>query len=274
MNQNYSTSRRFVAAVFSVLGLCAFTSPQSASSAELTCTALGICYCVTPEYKPKIDTQVKKARKVLAKHREDGDFIAYISIPLTNAAGSDNELDQEVSASIKQRLMSKYGDGFWALAPGTGLVDLPDKATDGDWMYMWTRILGGEKGVGEDFDAVFFTGPEGFLNHMGVRGNDLIGQLKAFAKKRATTNQSFARKIAPKGALRDFVSNYAFRSSVAFSEGCHDEWNIFHAINQNRRAQSENGILTQLSVFFDGKAVDPAAYATPISRGAQSNVCE
>jgi len=281
MNQIYRIKQHLSSAIATTLLLAVFMMPQTTFADNLKCTVLDICYCVTPKFEKEITANVKKVREQLKKHREKGEFVAYISIPLTSQGGGDNTLDQEVSESIYNELMKKYGKGFWALAPGVkGGPRLPDAATDGDWMYMWTQILAGENGLGEDFDAVFFTGPESFLSHMGASGNNVIEQLRKFAKNRATqlttTHElmfpKFNKKISQQGAMREFIDNYAFRSSVAFSEGCHDEWNIFHAINRNRLANKKYGIIKQLPVFFDGKAVAPSAYATPISAGAQ-NVC-
>ncbi|MDX8398885.1 MAG: hypothetical protein R8K20_01395, partial [Gallionellaceae bacterium] len=215
------------------------------------------------------------------QHKSKGEFIAYISIPITSNGGGNNTLDQEVSKSIKAQLMAKYGKKFWALAPGTGdEVRLPDGATDGDWMYMWTQIIAGENGYGDDFDAVFFTGPESFMSHMNISGNNVIEKLRDYANDRANAKEKggklkhhkFHEEIKKPDGMHKFIDNYAFRSSVAFSEGCHDEWNIFHAINRNRRTNAKYGIINQLPIFFDGKAVPPSAYATPISGGAQ-NVC-
>ena len=64
-----------------------------------------------------------------------------------------------------------------------------------------------------------------------------------------------------------FQKYYAFRASVAFSYGSHDEWNIVRAINERRRADKEAGLANQLGVFFDGKAVSPEAFETSITAG-------
>jgi hypothetical protein len=37
--------------------------------------------------------------------------------------------------------------------------DLPSCALGADYMYMWTTILEGQRGLGEDFDLIYFVGP-------------------------------------------------------------------------------------------------------------------
>lgn len=55
---------------------------------------------------------------------------------------------------------------------------------------------------------------------------------------------------------------------MSFSLGSHDEWNIVRAINDKRReADKQAGIVKQLGVFLEGRAVPPGMFEAPIEAG-------
>jgi hypothetical protein len=54
---------------------------------------------------------------------------------------------------------------------------------------------------------------------------------------------------------------------VAFSYGSHDEWNIARLLNARRRGAADYGIANQLSIFFDGRAVDPGTFESATTSG-------
>ena len=61
--------------------------------------------------------------------------------------------------------------------------------------------------------------------------------------------------------------------SVTFSNGAHDEWNIFRQLNERRRADAKYGVANQIPMMFDGTSVAPAATGQAIAAGV-SGACK
>jgi hypothetical protein len=141
------------------------------------------------------------------------------------------------------------------LESGRNASRLAAGRTGADYMLMWTRVLEGKSGLGEDFDFVYFVGPSEFARHFSLDGH---GDTEKLVK----TDPDLAK--VDKKSFREY---YALRASVAFSLGSHDEWNIVGAINEARRASKDYGIAKQLGVLFGGRAVAPGLFEVPIARG-------
>jgi hypothetical protein len=60
---------------------------------------------------------------------------------------------------------------------------------------------------------------------------------------------------------------------VSFSNGAHEEWNIFRTLNERRRANAKFGVANQIAVFFDGKAVATGAAESAVAMGV-SGACK
>ena len=55
--------------------------------------------------------------------------------------------------------------------------------------------------------------------------------------------------------------------SVTFSNGAHDEWNIFRQLNERRRADVQYGVANPIPMMFDGTSVATAATEQAIAAG-------
>jgi alpha-mannosidase len=131
---------------------------------------------------------------------------------------------------------------------------------------MWTRILEGKEGLGEDFDFVYFVAPKDFARYFALDGDTDMLKIENYFDKRLGTDPEL-RQAVDKGLTRSAFRNYyALKASTTFSKGAHDEWNIVRALNERRRAHDRFGIANQLAVLFDGAGVAPSS-----SEGATSD---
>jgi hypothetical protein len=64
-----------------------------------------------------------------------------------------------------------------------------------------------------------------------------------------------------------FRNYYAFRASIAFSYGSHDEWNISHLLSERRRASGKFGVGSQIAILFDGHSVTPGEFEGAVASG-------
>lgn len=227
------------------------------------CTLTEFCYCVDVDLKGVIDQQVTAIRDTLAKQKAQGKAIGYMSIPISTIAGSYYGVNVKVGAEVKERVESHFGpNDAWILNPGAVQAGLPPGASGADYMLMWTKVLEGKAGLGEDFDFVYFVGPSEFARHFLLDGRADMERLDAYYDGAVKTDPDLAK--IDKKSFREY---YALRASVAFSLGSHDEWNIVRAINEARRASKDYGIARQLGVFYDGRPVAPGLFETPIAPG-------
>src|SRR5262249_25785352 len=136
------------------------TFAQAAKATE--CTKIGICYCVSSALKPTIEAKVAAFRQMAADQRNAGKAVGYLSVPLSPTGGGYRKLNFEVAAAAKAAIENRFGSDFiWVLNPGTADANLPG-GSGADYMLMWTSILEGRDGLGEDFDFVYFAGPQDF----------------------------------------------------------------------------------------------------------------
>lgn len=239
------------------------TAAAARADTVTECTLDKFCYCVDTGLKGVIDQQVAVIRDTVGKQRAQGKAIGYMSIPISTLAGSYYGVNVKVGAEVKERVESRLGpNDAWILNPGAPQAALPPGATGPDYMLMWTRVLEGRTGLGEDFDFVYFVGPSEFARHFSLDGHGDMEKLDAYYDGLVKTDPGLAK--VDKKSFREY---YALRASVAFSLGSHDEWNIVGAINEARRASKDYGIAKQLGVLFDGRAVAPGLFEVPIARG-------
>jgi hypothetical protein len=242
--------------------------PAAAPAQTATACTKIICYCVTAAYRDPIAANVARVRQLIADQRAMGKSIGYLSIPLSTLGGSYYSVNQEVAAQTKVRIERRLGSASaWVLDPGAE-GNLPGGATGADYMYMWTQILEGRGGYGEDFDFFYFTGPADFARFFGLTGTGDADRVAAYFDRRLASDGGLKAAVeANKISRTGFRNYYALRASVTFSVGSHDEWNISHLLNERRRASDEFGIGNQIAIWFDGRGVTPGGFEGSIAAG-------
>jgi hypothetical protein len=257
------TQMRCCALLVLLAGFLAAGAPARADTVT-ECTLDKFCYCIDAGLKGVIDQQAAAVREAIGKQKAQGKAIGYMSIPISTVAGSYSGVNAKVGAEVKERVESRFGpNDAWILNPAATQVALPPGASGADYMLMWTKVLEGRTGLGEDFDFVYFVGPSDFARHFPLDGRADLERLDAYYDGLVKTDPDLGK--IDKKSFREY---YALRASVAFSFGSHDEWNIVRAINEKRRADKDHyGIARQLGVFFDGRAVAPGLLETPIAAG-------
>ena len=203
-------------------------------------------------------------------------LVAYLSVPLTARGGGYRPLNVEISEFLKSRAESRFQGRVWALAPGKVESELPQvngkSAQGGEYMYMWTQVLAGDDGYGRDFNLLFAAGPLEIRAFFGA-SEDIMASLERYIDLRAKVDSDFRDNIATKPEARKrFLAYYATKASVAFSDGSHDEWNIFVEVNRRRRSDPKSfGLGDQIPVFFDGRSVGPGDMETKVSPGYEKS---
>ncbi len=264
------TARRWLAVVSAVLMVFAILgvrldgqAPQESKVRRKT--VLGSVFAVDPRFDPVIAERIAQARDDLRRQRLAGKLTAYLSCPISSRGGGYEPTNLEISAFTKQRLEARSGGKIWYLNPGNYQIGkVANKEPEGgDYMWMWTQILAGEDGLGNDFDLVYFLGPGDaalFFATFEQPGDRPGDGLDRYIERQ--TSDDFKRTIlADPVRLADFRRFYLIRASVAWSKGAHDEWNILVRINRRR------GVGDQIPMYFDGRAVSPAEMETEITPG-------
>jgi hypothetical protein len=200
-------------------------------------------------------------------------------VPISTAGGGYFGVNVEVAGHVRADIETRFGaDAVWVLNPAAPeaerppaerkFVDLGPKATGADYMYMWTRILEGPGGLGEDFDFFYFVGPADVARFFGFTGDADMAKVDAYFDRRLAADAGLRGAVdAGSVSKRTFRNYYALRASIAFSYGSHDEWNIAGLVSQRRRGAAPLGLAEQLSVFFDGRAVPPSSAEQPVAAG-------
>jgi hypothetical protein len=231
------------------------------------CTKIAVCYCVDSDLKTIIDAKVASIRQMLAAERTAGKAVGYMSVPLSAIGGGFFNVNLEVAAAAKAHIEKRFGDQqVWILNPGMPLANIPN-GSGADYMLMWTQVLEGRDGLGEDFDFVYFVGPRDFARYFALDGIGDMLKVEQFFDKRSESDADL-KKAVDKGLTRTAFRNYyALKASTTFSKGAHDEWNIIRGLNERRRAHDRFGIANQLAVLFDGGGVSPASSESATSDG-------
>jgi hypothetical protein len=245
-------------------------SPAAAPPVEkvTACTVINVCYCITATHRDAITANVARIRQLIADQRRAGKAIGYLSIPLSTVGGGYMGVNREVAQQTKDRIERRFGAGsVWVLNTGAE-ANLPAGASGPDYMYMWTQILEGRGGFGEDFDFFYFTGPADFARFFGLTGTGDADKISAYFDQRVATDPELMSAVAAhKLSKTGFRNYYALRASVAFSVGSHDEWNISHMLNERRRGSGDFGIGNQIAIMFDGHGVAPGGFEGAVADG-------
>jgi hypothetical protein len=280
----WSHSRSFLLTVAQAITLLAavLISPSSPLAAnETACTGIAVCYCIQSNLMEIIAKDVGVLRRVIAEQRSQGKAIGYMSVPLSSAGGGYFPLNALVAKHTKDRIEKRFGaHSVWVLnpaAPVDGMPTSPDRAfvelnqfhaTGRDYMYMWTQVLEGERGTGEDFDFVYFVGPSDFAREFELTGEGDMEKIDAYFDRQLAIDPAMQKAVGDhKLSKTDFRNYYALRASVSFSYGSHDEWNIVRVLNDRRRGDSALGIAKQLPILFDGRALPAGSYEEPVASG-------
>lgn len=243
-------------------------SPAPVVEKVTACTVINMCYCVTAANRDAIAANVTRVRQLLADQRAAGKMTGYLSIPLSTLGGGYFAVNREIAAQTKDRIERRFGAGsVWILNPGAE-GNLPDNATGADYMYMWTQILEGRGGYGEDLDFFYFAGRSDFGQFFALTGTGDADRIAAYFDQRLATDGDLMNAVAAgKLGRTGFRNYYALRASVAFSYGSHDEWNISQLLNQRRRGSEQFGLGNQIAILFDGHAVPPGEFEAGAAAG-------
>ena len=227
-------------------------------------TATAMKYCIDPAFNTLIQDQVRTIRQDIKAQQSAGKLIVYASTPISPRGGGHTGTNLEIAASVKAALEKEYGGSVWVLDPGRyQMSPLAGKSPGGsEYMAMWTAILAGDDGSGQDFDMVHFTGPSNVRAFFGCGPSAIVECIDRYITKRAATDDTFRQDVADRPARRrEFLRYYALRASSAYSPGAHDEWNTFVAINRRRPVGG------QVAMYFDGRPLSPGEMETGVSPG-------
>jgi hypothetical protein len=261
-------ARSYAVAAF-LGGFAAITPNAPANAAKATeCTKINVCYCVNTDLRPSIDAKVARFRQLLAEQRKAGKLVGYMSVPLSPSGGGNFDVNKEIAESAKSAIEKRFGgEQVFVLNPGTADADLPSGSSGADYMLMWTSIIEGPNGLGEDLDFVYFVGPQDFARYFALDGNADMAKIDQFFDKRAKANPAFEKAVKDGLTKTAFRNYYTLKASTAFSRGAHDEWNIVRTVNERRRNDPKFGIANQLPVLFDGLGIAPSGWETTVSDG-------
>jgi hypothetical protein len=262
-----------IAFVSALVAAAALLAPPARAAMVTDCSPNGICYCIEDGFKPAIAANLVKLRAILADERAKGKAIGYQSIPLSTLGGGYFNLNREVGNKVKERVEARFGaNQTYLLAPGMKEAEIPNfgdkRAGGGEYMVMWTALLEGANGLGEDFDYVYFVGPADFAAALGLTGqNDMERVNQKYGELMATDDEFRKLVAANRINPRSFRNYYALKGSVNVSLGAHDEWVIFKTINDKRRANRSFGTGNQIPMWFDGRGTSPAESEASTSNG-------
>ncbi len=262
-----------LASLFASMAL-AFGAAAPLHAAPVTeCGSTGMCYCMNSDFKPAVDEQVTRLRALIAAERARGKAVGYMSLPLSTLGGGVFGINREVAEKTRQRVEARLGPASaWVLNPAMKEADIPSvggvRAGGAEYMVMWTRVLEGSKGLGEDFDFVYFVGPSDFAAYFGLAGQGDLDRLGAFFDERRKTDTELQREIERgRVSAASFRSYYGLRASITASLGAHDEWNTVARLNTRRRADPAYGVAQQIATLFDGRPVTGTEAEQPVSAG-------
>jgi len=185
--------------------------------------------------------------------------------PLVPAGAAISRINNEIAASTKNNLLSRFGQQLFVIDPAAS--NLPDlkgkKAGGGEYMAVWSDVLSGAAGQGTELDMVYFAGPIDVNAYFGIGPRDSLGALNAWVDNRAQADPSFQQYIGIPGNRRNFLRYYGIRCSSEYSKGAHDEWNIVVSLNAKR------GIGEEIAVYFNGQPIEPGDYNDGAAVGNQ-----
>jgi hypothetical protein len=242
--------------------------PAAAETVMVTeCSVIGLCYCVNKDQLTPINANIARVRQLIADQKAQGKAIGYMSVPLSTVGGSYFGVNSDVASRTKDAIEKRFGQhSVWILNPGAeGNLQ---GASGADYMYMWTKILEGRNGLGEDFDFFYFIGPSAFRRFFALDGTADMEKIEAYFDDRLAHDPQLQDAVKKNQvSKRTFRDYYALRASVSFSYGSHDEWNIARMLNERRRGAADFGIGSQLGIMYDGRSAAPGEFDASVAGG-------
>jgi hypothetical protein len=229
--------------------------------------AAGFCLCVSDSLQSAADQKAQHFRDLIHSAHTRHQVAIYLSVPLSSGQGGYFPLNREIAEGVAAEVIRRFGETHaWVLNPAVPEADLPKGATQADYLYMWAQVLYGAEQAKDGVELVYFVGPEDVGRFLRLNGRDELAWLAKYFHHRVDTDPDFAKAVSSgKIVEAEFVAHYSFLTSVSFSVGAHDEWNLIELINQMRRAAA--GITHQLPILFDGRAVPPPLYEATVAAG-------
>ena len=213
----------------------------------------GLEFKVQPELVPEIEKLTNIISETIYKHKKNGEFIAYLSVPISPRGGGDFKTNVEITKAVAKNIVKQFGSKLWVLNPSE--YQLPEIAGGGDYMAIWSDILAGDNGRGDDFDLIYFLGPNDVWSFFSATGEDRIGTIENWLLEKSNTDRNYLEIMDDNKKKNNFLKFYGIRGSVAYSKGAHDEWNLISFLN-SKRPIGEN-----ISIYFDGKPIEPGDYS-------------
>jgi hypothetical protein len=227
-------------------------------------TKSGAVFEVTPKLVAAIDDLTFKLYATISDAKKAGKYLGYLSVPISARGGGHRGTNVDMAAKIADRVVHTFGNQLWLLNPAA--YDLPSGATGSDYMAVWSDILAGIDGTGQDFDLVYFVGPHDVWHYFGVGGSDRLGTIEKWVRDRSAKHPEYAKIVADPKLLRSFVRYYGLRGSAAYSKGAHDEWNIVSRLNSLRE------IGDSIAVYFDGLPIEPGDFDDEATPGTELRI--
>lgn len=216
----------------------------------------GLCFKIQSEFLPNIKELITKVRKEINDAIGAGKYVAYLSVPISPTGGGKFETNNAISEFVSKGLLARFGKKLWVLNPASFV--LPNvgasKAGGGEYMAVWSDVLGSESGDGKQFDMIYFVGPRDLWGYFGADDQDKLGDIERWVEELASRDETFKKYILEGDNRRNFIRYYGLRAAATYSKGAHDEWNILAALNAKR------GIGNDIAVFFDGTAINPGDF--------------
>lgn len=250
-------------ALRSIAGATASPDPVKVTYASTA----GMTFAVSPAHLPGIGALINTVRLEVAHARERGQFLAYISVPISPRGGGHFDTNNDIALNAAVRLGATFGPGLCVINPARfSLPSVPGAPLAGgaEYMAVWADVLAGLDGAGSVFDMVYFLGPRDVWSYFGVADlPDRIGALERWMNAKAATDTTFRDYLQTGDNRVQFLRYYALRGSVAYSKGGHDEWNVVAALNRRRQTGDD------IAVYFNGEPIEPGDYDDQTDTGYQ-----
>jgi hypothetical protein len=214
----------------------------------------GMYFEVLPHYLEPILTLIDDVRSEIAQAKTDGRFIAYLSVPISPKGGGHFDTNNAIAKATADAIETRFGRRVKVI--NSAAFNLPTVGErppgGGEYMAVWSDVIAGRDGKGDEFDMIYFVGPTDVWSYFGLAGAGLIDQLEGWIDRKASEEPDFKKFIETANNRSLFVRYYALRGSVAYSKGAHDEWNIVAALNARR------AIGDDIAVYFEAIQSSPA----------------